>query len=554
MIIGLDVGGTHTDVVLIGHDGPVREVKVLTDTADLFKSVLSGLEKITEGIDTSEIKRAVLSTTLTTNAIVTEQTEPVGMIVLAGPGIDPMSFRTCPHYYCVSGSVDHRGREISAVVEEEVLRAAALMKLDGIKYVGVVGKFSTRNPSHEIRVERILTDYAFEKVFTGHRISGNLNFPRRIATTFLNASVYPLHSRFFHAVKKSLLEKGLNIPIHILKADGGTMNFDASIDFPGQTILSGPAASVMGSITSAHSDCDVIVLDIGGTTTDIAVLINKSPVLEPVGIRLGKYKTLIRSLKTFSLGVGGDSLVRIVDGEIVVGPMRKGPAMAYGGSHPTPTDALFVLEKIENGDAQAAYAGIKSLADVLGATVEHTAEKIFEKTCNIILLAAERLVLEINSQPVYTVHELLEGYTVRPTRMLVLGGPAPYFTEYLKKMTGYHVETVPRWGVANAIGAGLARTTCEVTLFVDTEKGIVLAPEENYTKTIRAAYSYEDAEDTALELLRKKALKNGADAENLQTEIVESLSFNMVRGFRTTGKNFRIKTQVKPGLIQGYRT
>jgi hypothetical protein len=234
--------------------------------------------------------------------------------------------------------------------------------------------------------------------------------------------------------------------------------------------------------------------------------------------------------------------------------MRKGPAMAYGGMTPTPTDALFVLEKIDNGNSDAAYGGIKTIADELGISVLEAAEKIFEKTCSLILLASEKLVEDINSKPVYTVHELLEGYTVKPTRILVLGGPAHYFTEHLKKRYGYHVETVPRWGVANAIGAGLARTTCEVTLFVDTEKGVVLAPEENYAKTIRSVYSYQDAEDTAFELLRKKAVKQGADAENLQTEIIESLSFNMVRGFRTTGKNIRIKTQVKPGLIRGYRT
>ncbi len=554
MIIGLDVGGTHTDVVLIGPDGLIREVKVLTDNSELFKSVLSGLEQITDGIDTRQIKRAVLSTTLTTNAIVTGQVEAVGMIVMAGPGINPMAFRMCEQYHCVSGSVDHRGREIAGVVEDEVCRAASLMKLAGIKYVGVVGKFSTRNPSHEIRVEKILADFDFEKVFTGHRTSGNLNFPRRMATTFLNASVYPIHSRFFQAVKKSLAEKKLDIPIHILKADGGTMNFSASIDCPGQTILSGPAASVMGAISSAPPVGDVIVLDIGGTTTDIAVLINSSPVLEPLGITLGKYKTLIRSLKTLSLGVGGDSYVRVENGEILVGPMRKGPAMAYGGKTPTPTDALFVLEKIEKGNEAAAYQGVRTIADELGVSVSEAAEKIFEKTCRLILQAAEKLVEDINSKPVYTVHELLEGYTVKPSRILVLGGPAHYFTEHLKKRFGYHVETVPRWGVANAIGACLARTTCEVTLFVDTEKGVVLAPEENYAKTIRSEYSFEDAAETANDLLRKKALKQGADDENLQTEIIESLSFNMVRGFRTTGKNIRIKTQVKPGLIKGYRT
>jgi N-methylhydantoinase A/oxoprolinase/acetone carboxylase beta subunit len=553
MLIGLDVGGTHTDVVLIGPDGPFREVKVPTDTANLFKSVLTGLEKITEGIDTTAITRAVLSTTLTTNAMVTGQVEAVGMVVVGGPGIDPEAFRICPHYYSVAGAVDHRGREIESLDEGQILDVAARMKADGIRHVGVVAKFSTRNPSHEIRIEKILSDYGFEKIFQGHRISGNLNFPRRIATTFLNAAVYPIHKAFFYAVKQSLIEKGLQIPIHILKADGGTMSFSSSIDYPGQTILSGPAASVMGSISAAPEKGDVVVLDIGGTTTDIAVLINRSPVLEPLGITLGDYKTLIRSLRTHSMGVGGDSLVQVVDGTIIIGPQRKGPAMAYGGSFPTPTDALFVIENIEGGDAEAARSGIEGLARQLNIGVVQAAERIFEKTCAMIIEAAAALVQDINSKPVYTVHELLEGYTVAPSRVLVLGGPAEYFVRHLRKIFGPDVETVPRWGVANAIGAGLARTTCEVNLFVDTEKGVVLAPEENYTKAIRGVFTLRDAEETAFELLRKKAVKNGSEAENLQTEIVESLSFNMVRGFRTTGKNIRIRAQVKPGLIEGYK-
>lgn len=553
MLIGLDVGGTHTDVVLIGPNGPLKEVKVLTDTSNLFSSVLSGIEKVTDGIDISKIERAVLSTTLTTNAIVTEQVEPVGMIVIGGPGIDPEAYRTGPHYYSLSGAVDHRGREIAGINEDEVVSAAKKMKDDNIRYVGVVAKFSTRNPSHEIKIEKRLAAHGFEKIFMGHRISGNLNFPRRIATTYLNASVYPIHKQFFNAVKESLAKKGLNIPIHILKADGGTMNFDSSINFPGQTILSGPAASVMGAIRSAPAEQDVIVLDIGGTTTDIAVLINRSPVLEPLGICLGQYKTLIRSLKTSSLAVGGDSVVRVENGEIFVGPRRKGPAMAYGGKIPTPTDALFVLEKIEGGNAEAARAGIATLAEQLGITVEQTAERIFEKTCNLILEGASLLVRDINSKPVYTVHELLEGYTVIPSKILVLGGPAKYFVRHLNRISGYSVETVPRWEVANAIGAALARTTCEVNLFVDTEKGVVLAPEENYTKAIRGTYTYADAENTAFELLRKKAAKCGSESEKLQIEIIESLSFNMVRGFRTTGKNIRIRAQVKPGLIQGYQ-
>ena len=110
---------------------------------------------------------------------------------------------------------------------------------------------------------------------------------------------------------------------------------------------------------------------------------------------------------------------------------------------------------------------------------------------------------------------------------------------------------VPRWSVANAIGAGLARTTCEVALFVDTEKKLALAPNEIFSRNIPAGFSNRDAVETALSLLEQKALERGANPDHLEMEVVENQQFNMVRGFNTTGKNMRIRAQVKPGLIHG---
>ena len=176
MIIGLDVGGTHTDVVLLGKNGIERDVKVLTDESDLFNSVLTGLEKITDNIDPSTIDRIVLSTTLITNAVVQNKIPEVGMIVSSGPGIDPEYYRTNRFYYPVSGSIDHRGREIEPIDRNEIEKIAWTLKKEGIRHVGVVGKFSVRNPSHEQNIARILGNF-FDKVFTGHRISGSLNYP-----------------------------------------------------------------------------------------------------------------------------------------------------------------------------------------------------------------------------------------------------------------------------------------------------------------------------------------------------------------------------------------
>lgn len=553
MIIGLDVGGTHTDVVLMGKEGLEREVKVPTAHDDLFNTVLTGLEKATKGIDQSLIKRVVLSTTLTTNAIVQNRLDPVGIIVASGPGIDPEFFRTNDYFFCVSGAIDHRGRETEPIDHSEIEEIKKHFKKEGIRYAGVVGKFSVRNPEHELAIANIL-ESAVEKVFMGHRISGKLNFPRRIASTFLNASVHSIHKNFFEAVRKSLEKKNLKVPIHILKADGGTMNFESSLDFPGQTILSGPAASVMGSIAFGSKDGEDLVLDIGGTTTDMAILINRVPILNSLGIKIGPYKSLVRSLETRSIGIGGDSHVRIHDGQLQVGPERLGPAMAYGGGAPTPTDALVALGLISDVKANttASVEGLKSLSTALGKGVPETAQMIFDYTCDKILSEAEKMIRDINSKPVYTVHEVLEEYMVKPQKILVLGGPANHFAENLEKRSGKKTRKVPRWSVANAIGAALARTTCELTLFVDTQLGIATAPEAQYSEKVPNHFSRNKALKIAYQLLQEKALKLGAHSEDLAMEIIEDLQFNMVRGFNTAGKNMRFKVQVKPGLIHGY--
>ncbi len=548
MIIGLDVGGTHTDVVLLGENGVEREVKVPTDHTDLFNTVLSGLEKVSAGIDQKRIDRVVLSTTLTTNAIVQNKTAPTGMIVAGGPGIDPEHYRTNEHYYCVSGSVDHRGRETEPVDRSRIEKIGERLRKEGIRQVGVVSKFSVRNPAQELLIKQILGD-SFDKIFLGHAVSGKLNFSRRIATTYINAAVYPIHKEFFEAVRRSLTKKGFSMPIHILKADGGTMNFDSSLDYPGQTILSGPAASVMGSIAFATPGEENLVLDIGGTTTDMSILMDRTPLLNPLGIGLGFYKTIIRSLETLSVGIGGDSHARVENGELKIGPGRLGPAMAYGGPAPTPTDAMAVLGIIEDIDKEASLRGLKPISEEMNMDVEEAARKIFDKTCGKIVENARRMVGEINRKPVYTVHEVYEDYTVKPTKVLVLGGPANYFADNLSKLFDLEVKVVPRWSVANAIGAALARTTCEVTLHVDTERGTAAAPEENFSRKVPNDFSKKQALEIAFDLLEKKAVARGADKKDLVMEVLEELEFNMVRGFYTAGKNIRVKVQVKPGLI-----
>ncbi|MGO9312703.1 MAG: hydantoinase/oxoprolinase family protein [Syntrophobacteraceae bacterium] len=552
MIIGLDVGGTHTDAVLIGEGRILRQAKVATDHSNLFDCVWTGLDKVTRDVPPGTIRRAVLSTTLTTNAIAEAKLARTGVVVSAGPGIDPAGFRIGSHYHCVSGSIDHRGREIQPLREREIEQIARRFLDEDVRQVGVVSKFSVRNPKHELMMAEIFRS-SCDHIVMGHRISASLNFPRRIATAWLNAAVQPIHKRFFEAVKDSLKKKGLEIPIFVLKADGGTMSLEATIEVPGQTILSGPAASVMGALPFASATEDTLVLDIGGTTTDMAVLVRRVPLFEPLGARIGGHRTLIRALKTRSIALGGDSAVKVVDGELLIGPERNGPAMAYGGPSPTPTDALFVLGRAQNGDAQASRLGFQTISNQLGIAIEEAARRVFDSSCEKIISAAREMIDGINSRPVYTVKELLSSYKVEPVEILVLGGPAPFFASRLAQLTELPASAVPQWHVANAIGAAMARNTSEVTLFADTERGVALAPEEEFSRQVGKDFDREDAIALAFDLLREKCLKAGASESELDMEVVEDSQFNMVRGFYTAGRNIRVKVQTRPGLIPEYR-
>jgi len=551
MIIGLDVGGTHTDAALIGPTGVMREIKVSTDASNLFKTVLKGLQEITAGVNPDDIKRIVLSTTLATNMVVQSKLPPVGMIVAGGPGVNPELFRTNDHYYVVAGAMDHRGREIMRLDEDRIRAICEQLRDQGVRNAGAVSKFSVRNPYHEQQMAEVMSPY-FERVFMGHQFSGALNFPRRIATTYLNAAVHMVHRNFYEAVQKSLHSMGLDVPIRILRPDGGNMTFDSSIDYPAQTIWSGPSASVMGAIAYASSSGATLVLDIGGTTTDMALLVEGVPLLSPLGIEIGPFKTLIRALHTQSIGVGGDSAVRLSDGKLTIGPDRLGLPMAHGGSWPTPTDAFCLLGLTETGDAERSRAGLEPLAREMGITAEQAAERICQAACELFLDSAAQMVEAINSKPVYTVHEVLEGRRLQPSHMLVLGGPAPEFARKLSTLFKGEVRVVPRWKVANAIGCALARTTSELTLFADTAQQMASSPGEHFTLNISPEFNLDDARELSMKLLREKAMRRGANPDHLQMEVIEEYQFNMVRGFQTIGKNIRVRVQIKPGLIAGY--
>jgi len=553
MIIGIDVGGTHTDAVLLDTLRIKKKAKVVTNQKNLIESLTAVTEKIFSGEDPGDIERIVLSTTISTNTIVQGKTTRVGMILAGGPGLPPEMLEIGEDTHVISGYVNHRGIRVTGTDSVEVTRIADILEGENIGHVGIVGKFSTRNPGLETEIGDTING-RFRHISFGHLMSGNLNFPRRIATTYLNAAIWDTYSAFVNTVMEYVGRMRITAPVYILKADGGTSMISQSVGYPVGSILSGPAASIMGILSLKDSREDAISLDIGGTTTDIAIFADGVPLLEPLGVTIGGHKTLIRGLLTRSIGVGGDSRVKYEDGQITIGPKRDGQAVAFGGPSPTPTDAMIVLGLTDIGDRGKAIKAIQEIADRANHPLDEMAQEIFDLTCRTILSAVREMISEINNKPVYTVHEIFEGKRISPTVVYIVGGPAGPMAPYIEKMLGISSCVPEHAEVANAIGAALARTTTEVTLLADTEKGEVTIAEEGIQAPIPRGFTHQDAMDMCEGTLRKRALRMGAQEGDLDMEIIEDQTFNMVRGMGSTaGKNIRIKAQVKPGLIAGFR-
>lgn len=553
MILGIDVGGTHTDAVLIDRGGIRKKAKVATDSGNLVRSLLDVTGALLGDENPAELERVVLSTTISTNAIVQRKTERVGMVLASGPGVHPDELKFSEDVHFISGYVNHRGLEVAKVDEGEVRQIKSAFRAQGIETAGIVGKFSTRNPDQECRVRDLMKD-SLPRVSLGHQMSGHLNFPRRVSTTYLNAAISGLHGRFVQEVLDFVHHRNISVPIYILKADGGTFDIARSLDFPVQTILSGPAASIMGILATSACREDAIALDIGGTTTDIAIFADGVPLLEAFGVRIEEHKTLIRGLRTTSIGLGGDSCVRVENRALVIGPEREGPAAAFGGPCPTPTDAMIVLGLTDIGDREKAAGAIARIAAGLRCPPEEAAERIFDQTCRTIVARIERVIEEINNQPVYTIHEMLEGKKLRPKALHVVGGPAGPMAPRLGRLLNCPYFIPEHAEVANAIGAALARTTAELTILADTERKMLTVAEDGYRTAIPSRFGKEDAIRIGRERLRERTVGMGAAEADIEMEVIEEQEFNMVRDFYTAGKNIRVKLQVKPGLISGYGT
>ena len=404
LVIGLDTGGTFTDAALLDSAaGTVLGTgKSLTTREDLSIGVGGAIARVLEGFDGApgDIGLVSLSTTLATNAVV----EGVGgraCLVMIGfdetaleradlaraLGQDPVIF--------ISGGHNADGTP-QARLDEPALRAAIESGRDGVSAYAVAGHFATRNPEHETRARDMIRELTGAPVTCSHELSSSLGGPRRALTALLNARLINLLDRLVAATESIMAAQGLACPLMVVKGDGSLLEAGFARSRPVESVLSGPAASLAGAAFLAGTRT-ALVADIGGTTTDIALLQNGAPRLKPDGALVGGWQTMVEAGDIRTCGLGGDSEVRPVSrgtgGGLTLGPRRAVPlsllatqwpeakeklAAQLDIAVPMATDGRFVLPLMPNGvpgwltrseaklAAAAIEAGPVAIAEIAG--------------------------------------------------------------------------------------------------------------------------------------------------------------------------------------------
>ncbi|WP_395018031.1 hydantoinase/oxoprolinase N-terminal domain-containing protein [Dongia sp.] len=368
ILLGLDTGGTYTDAVLFDpQKGVLASAKALTTKHNLSIGLRGAIEKVLPhlpaGVAPAEIALVSMSTTLATNAIVEAHGAPI-CLILAGYdakaleranlkqalGSDPVVF--------IAGGHRPSGDE-QAPLDLEAARRAILEHAPKVAAFAVSGYFSVRNPAHELALRDLIRDLSDRPVSCGHELTSKLDAPRRALTCALNARLIPQLQQLIRSVAGLMQEQGIDAPLMVVKGDGSLMDSAMALACPVETILSGPAASLVGAKHLSGEDT-VIVSDMGGTTTDIAMLKHGRPVLNKEGATVGGWKTMVEAVAVHTYGLGGDSEARIDEhhgftpGGLTLGPRRVVPLSLLATQYPAVVD---VMRAQAESDEMVQYRG-----------------------------------------------------------------------------------------------------------------------------------------------------------------------------------------------------
>lgn len=565
MLLGLDVGGTFTDAVIIDGHRVVATAKRRTTKDNLMNGIGEALDAVLEGYDTSNIEQVTLSTTVVTNTIVEEKEQVVDLYVVTGPGrnVDDI-FPVKPIY--LQGYTDHRGIVVEHTPADAVRGIANMVqKRSGTDLAAVSAKFGVRNPQEELSITEELKN-TYHVISNGSLLSGSLNFPRRTISAYFNSAVTPVFTVFKKNVEDALSARNIVAPLHILKADGGSLPIEHMVSRPVETAFTGPATTVLGlSALGVIGNQHTVALDIGGTTTDISLWKHGRPLMTKNGVSIREYPSAVRSFAITSVGIGGESVVRLKNGNLTVGPERVGPSVALGGVEPTLGDALIVLGHANYGDFNLASRALQDLADAIQATVQSNNVNISNNQLTLIKTASDvaRLILQNaletiqrgvdevitveNKRPIYVVADIVNPDIFVPEHIVVVGGTAPSLGASIGEYMDLPITIPENAAVANAIGAALALSTIELTVHVDTKRRLLVIPELGIKQQNCTLKRAEQVVERAKEALSEEAFRLGLDTSQ-EIEIISIEDFPVVEGWQSMERLITVKVQLAAGV------
>ena len=344
--LGVDTGGTYTDAVLLEPDGRVvSAAKALTSHHELTIGIREVIDQL-PAERLSHISLVSLSTTLATNAVVEGRGTPV-CLLLAGYNARQVDKAKLEHIvrggHCalISGGHDAGGSERERL-DIDRARQVVTDQRDQVAAFGISGLFGVRNPEHELKLRELVASLTGKPVTCGHELASQLDAPRRALTVAFNASLITYIDELIRAIKLILKERAIHAPLMMVKGDGSLISADTALARPVETILSGPAASVMGAAQLQPHD-NAIIADMGGTTTDIAIVTGGKPIISAKATLIGEWRPMVDAVRVFSLGLGGDSEVRFQGGVgLAIGPRRVVPMSLLVHRYP---EVLTTLER-----------------------------------------------------------------------------------------------------------------------------------------------------------------------------------------------------------------
>ncbi len=357
ILLGIDTGGTFTDAVCMDEQGSIlKTAKSATTHEDLCLGIQDAINIVLPE-NVADIRLVSLSTTLATNAIVEGHGSSVCLLLFGydRDSLDLPEFKKIQSSLSVvflNGGHTLRGDE-QAPLDIKQLKDAITAHASNVSAFGISGYFGVRNPSHELTAKKRVKELTGLPVTCGHELTSDLNAPLRAFTVALNARLISLMQESITAVRDVMSRFNIHAPLMIVKGDGSLVHEAMALERPVETILSGPAASVIGATYLTDQE-DAFVIDMGGTTTDISAVRNKIPLLNGRGSRVGGYRTMVKAVDAQTRGLGGDSEISTNDkNDIIVGPGRAIPLCSLSHKYPEAIDALAHQIKINTADSTA---------------------------------------------------------------------------------------------------------------------------------------------------------------------------------------------------------